>query len=278
MRQQPELGLGVVERFGESHQVRSRLGQKQGQDAHAQPECHQLCHGQDAVDAVGRHGFGVVAFAPDHRGVVGQGVVRCDPCRVAGLHVGEPLGAALFGRVQRDPDGAHALAHQVLRWPLRRPHRDVGIAPGQAGQFVARLQLVVQLRVRGFQTLERRGHQGVQHRVGGGDAHPARHQLGPQLGRRAGRFDRGLHLLGVFDQRLGEFRGQVAGACALEDALGQAAFEPLQRAEDRGRVHPEPLAGVGQRAGTGQREHGLQVGGAQAVLRWCMHGLSVSHC
>ena len=56
---------------------------------------------------------------------------------------------------------------------------------------------------------------------------------------------------------------------ALEQRLTQFALEPLQAAKDGRRIDPEALAGSGQRCAADQREHDLEIGGRDPVLRLC---------
>jgi hypothetical protein len=161
----------------------------------------------------------------------------------------------------------------VARTALCGAHGDVGVAAGEAGQFVAGVQLVAQQGVHGAQALQGGCHQAVQHGVGGGDAHGARHLRRRRRHGRPGGFEGGLHALGVFGQFGGQLGGQVARARSLEQQAAQAALDALQRTEHRGGVHTQAFAGAGQRAAAHQGERQLQVAGGHLVLRVCNHGL-----
>ena len=140
------------------------------QRGHAQR--HQLHHREQAVHAVGGLRLGKTLLAPAHGRVVGQGVVRGNPGRVARLHVGQGQRAGCGG-VERCADHAQLPAHQVLRRALGGTHGDVGVTPREAHQLVAGVQLELQQRVLPLQRRQRRRHQAVQDGVGGGDAHQA---------------------------------------------------------------------------------------------------------
>ena len=59
---------------------------------------------------------------------------------------------------------------------------NVGVTPGEAGQFIARVQFVREQRMRRMQFLQCRRDQAVKDRVSGRDAYRARHLLGRELG------------------------------------------------------------------------------------------------
>ena len=126
-----------------------------------------------------------------------------------------------------------------------------------------------------MQLLQCRRDQAVQDRVGGRDAHRARHRSGPSCA--ADRADsRWASICSAWPgQDLRLFRRQVPRARTLEQGLAQTTLDALYRAKHRGRVHAQALAGGGKRPESRQGKHHLQVGGVQPVLRARRHGLRV---
>jgi hypothetical protein len=92
------------------------------------------------------------------------------------------------------------LSDEVLGRPPRRAHCNVRIAPIEAGEFIARVELVREHRLPFMKFLQRRSDEAMKDGVGGGDAYRSRNLVGADLSRCSGGLQRCLHLFSLLGQ------------------------------------------------------------------------------
>nr|GEU28391.1 DEAD-box ATP-dependent RNA helicase, putative [Tanacetum cinerariifolium] len=264
----------MVHPFGpHAHQARVAVGHVAGQFGHAHALARRFQQHQAAIDFDGHARVGdrfeadLVAVARRHAVLVDHDIVSRQP-RTGDRH------AALF-QVRRRCVQSHAALDQVARDQVRaggleRAHRQVGLAPREAGDFGAGTEHDADFRVRRVQAAHGVQHEVRGHGVGRGHAHDAGQAVVDALHLALELQRCRFHRLGGGDGQFAGRRGQVAGWRAQEQARAQRVLERIE-APAHGRLVDAQLAG-------GRAQRALAINGQKDAGVIPIHGAHSLTC